>query len=531
MLYDRIANPMNISSTRDHPADRHKNLGNRLAAVALSLSVLAVVSAGFGTAAFAGDHTALVTSHPQEPPSWNYWDTAATAVSTVTFLNVRQPLVEILGDGTIAPLLATSWDISDDGLTVTFDIREATFGDGTSLDADDVVYSIMKNMESPLGSLSVPLQVIESVEALDDRTVRIHLSTPSQRLMTELGLQAGIIVPNGSLETLDTAKEVVGSGPYIFAEYNPGVDVKLTRNENYWGDKPFFETVTHRFIADETAAINALLAGDIDVIGAILGEGLERVDVIDKKGDFTLITLAPLEVSVVFLDTTNETLQNPEVRQAIAHGIDRETLLIAGQVGLGEQVCQYVIPFTAPWNNDNCPYPYDPEKAKEMLSEAGVEDLTLYFPFLTVAEFPALKEVLVSQMAAIGITLEAKPLDLSTWFDRVWGDAGEYDFGSITGGAKIEAFKGGGGRAPYGKSTSAVTNEVFDNLITASDSIVEREEYLAAMAEMASVFANDAWVIPLYSKSTPALSRADLQGIKLYRNIMEFDLRNLSWAD
>ncbi|MEQ9433735.1 hypothetical protein, partial [Thalassospira sp.] len=172
-----------------------------------------------------------------------------------------------------------------------------------------------------------------------------------------------------------------------------------------------------------------------------------------------------------------------------------------------------------------------PAKAKELLNAAGVEDLTLYFPFLMVGEFPALKEVLVSQMAQIGVTLDTRPLDLSTWFEQVLGDQGEYDFASLTDAVTIEAFQSGRGRAPFGKPTTAVTSETFDNLVTVSDEIVDRDEYIAAMTEMAKVFADDAWVIPLYAKSTPILARTGLEGIKPYRNIMEFDLRRIRSAE
>lgn len=505
--------------------------GKKAPSVALKLSTLALAASLGAQVAMADNSASLVTSHPQEPPSWDYWSVGATAISAVTFINVRQPLLEVLGDGSIAPLLAESWDISSDGLTVTFKLRDAKFSDGTGLDAKDVVYSLLKNKESPLGTISVPLSVVKDVTALDDRTVQLTLTMPSQRLMTELGMRAGIIVPDGAFENLEVAKEVVGTGPYIFSEYNPGVDVKLVRNEDYWGDAPYFENVTHRFIPDETAAINALLAGDIDVIGAVLGEGLERVDVINARDGFDSYVPPPFEISYVFLDTTNEDLQNDSVRQAIAHGIERETLLIAGQNGLGLPTCQYVVPFNAPWNSEYCPYSYDSAKAKELLNAAGVEDLTLYFPSLMVAEFPALKEVLVSQMAQIGVTLDAKPLDLSTWFEQVWGDQGEYDFGSITDGVTIEAFHSDGGRAPNGKPTTQVTTPEFDRLVDTADQIVDRDEYLAAMAEMAKVFTDDAWVIPLYAKSTPTLARTGLEGIKAYRNIMEFDLRKIRMTE
>ncbi len=495
--------------------------------LALKLIALLFVTSTSVQFAVAQSSESLVTSHPQDPQSWDYWSVSATAISAVTFINVRQPLLEVLEDGSLAPLLAESWDVSEDGLSVTFNIREASFSDGTELDANDVVYSLLKNKESPLGSIAVPLSVVKDVTAVDDHTVQLHLSTPSQRLMTELGKRAGIIVPEGAFENLNVAKEVVGTGPYIFSEYNPGVDVKLVRNENYWGDAPHFKNVTHRFIPDETAAINALLAGDIDVIGAVLGEGLERVDLISSRDGFEAIVPPPFEISYVFLDTTNKQLQNDKVRQAIAHGIERETLLIVGQNGLGETTCQYVIPFNATWNSEYCPYSYDPARAQELLRAAGVRNLTLYFPYLMVGEFPALKEVLVSQMAQIGITLDAKPLDLSTWFEQVWGDQGEYDFASITDGDTIEAFQSGRGRAPFGKPTTAVTNEAFDNLVSDADQIIDRDEYLAAMVKMTKIFADDAWVIPLYAKSTPVLARKGLAGIKPYRNIMEFDLRRI----
>jgi peptide/nickel transport system substrate-binding protein len=492
----------------------------------ITLVVAALTASLSAHAATAQSTDTLTTSYPQEPPSWDYWSVGATAISAATFINVRQPLIEVLEDGSLGPLLAESWDISEDGLTVTFTIREATFSDGTDLDATDVVYSILKNRESPIGSISVPLSIVENAVAVDARTVQLNLSVPSQRLMTELGKRAGIIVPDGAFETLDVAREMVGTGPYIFSEYNPGVDVKLTRNDNYWGSTPYFETVTHRFIADETAAINALLAGDIDVIGGVLGEGLERVDVVDARSGFAAIIPPPLEISYVWLDTTNESLQNDSVRQAIAHGIERETLLIAGQNGMGKTTCQYVVPSNAPWKNEYCPYNYDPARAIELLEAAGVEDLTLYFPYLTVAEFPPLKEVLVSQMAKIGVTLDAKPLDLATWFEQVWSEQGAYDFGSITDGVTIDAFSGQG-RAPFGFTHTEVTDTVFNNLVESSDGIVDYDEYLAAMAEMAKVFADSAWIIPLYAKSSPMLVRTGLEGIKPYRTLMEFDLRNV----
>jgi peptide/nickel transport system substrate-binding protein len=474
--------------------------------------------------------TTLVTQHPQEPPSWNYWENGSSAIMVPVFINIVQPLVEVLGDGSIGPMLAESWEISDDGLEYVFTIREAKFHDGTTLEAADVVYSLNKSAESPLGKIAVPFDPVANVEAVDDRTVKLTLSAPSAKMLTELGKLPGMIVPEGSHEALDMSKELIGTGPYTFGEYRPDIDLTLHRFDVYWDELPYFETVVQRFIPNETAALDALLTGEVDLVGAVFGEGLDRVDLIGDRDGFDAHIPSPIEVNWVYLNTNREELRDERVRQAIAHGLDRDALLLAGQSGFGITTCTLVIPYSAPWTTGYCPYPYDPDRAIALLADAGVENLTLDFPYLTIAEFPNLKEVLVQQMAAIGITLEPRPQDLATWLEQTWGDASGYEYGSITGGAIAEAFACGGGRQPLGKDNAVVCDDTFNDLIPLSDSIVDPDAYVDGMTAMVNAFADGAWVIPTYSKSTPGLSRSDLAGVKPYRTVLEMDLRNLQWA-
>lgn len=506
---------------------------SRLPLAALRGGLLSAVAlAALSAPSFAETKTSLVVSHPQEPPNWNYLVTGSSAILVPTFINVVQPLVELLEDASVGPMLAESWQVSADGKEITFKLRSATFHDGSSLDAGDVVYSLGKNKESSVAAIAVPLQVIDKMEAVDAQTVKLTLTTPSQRLLKALGEGSGIIVPEGAYESYDPAVTMIGTGPYKFGAYVPDVHLQLDRFDGYWGDKPFFETVTQRFISDETAATNALLAGEIDAVGAVLGEGLDRVESIAAQEKFDVLLPSPVEISFVFLSTKNEALRNEKVRQAIAHGIDRESLLLAGQAGYGEPICQQVVPSAEPWNNGYCPYPYDPDKARALLAEAGYANgLTLDFPFLTVAEFPALKEVLVALMADIGITINARPLDLATWLEQVWrGES--YEMSNLTGSTKVEAFQCGAGTEPLGKPTATdFCIPEFDALAKSSDGILDSAEYVAAMSEMVKLFADAAWEIPLYAKSTPTLHRADLTGLKTYRHRFEFDFRNVKWAE
>lgn len=499
-----------------------------LALVALGASALVLPLAGPAGAQAAS--TSMTMSHPQEPPNWNYWQTGSSALATPTFHNVIEPLVERLGDGSVAPLLAESWEISDDGLTYTFHIREAKFHDGTNLDAGDVVYSLLKNKDSPLAITRTPLQTVTSVEALDDRTVQVTLSQPSQRLLSMLGHAAGIIVPEGSHEALDLAVQMIGTGPYVFGEYRPDVHLKLSRFEDYWGDKPYFTDVTHRFIPDETAAINALLAGEIDMVASVFGEGLDRIGTVARDDRFNVIIPSPHEINFMFLSTRHEPLRDIRVRQAIAHAIYRDDYLQGAQAGYGETTCQWVVPFSEPWNNDYCPYEYDLEKSRALLAEAGHENIELDFPFVNVAEHPTIKDIVVAQLAEAGITLNVRTLDLATWLEQVNRD-GDYQFSNLTSGVTLESFVCEGGRQPLGRPDTVECLSEFDDLVRSSDAILDRDEYIEAMAKMAAVFSEGAWVIPIHAKATPTLTRSDLVGHKDYRLRVEMDLRNLRWAD
>ncbi len=503
--------------------------------VALASAALMLVASTAGATTVPADSGAtdargdtLTLTLPQEPESWNYWEVGANALRVPTFYNVQETLLENLPDGTIKPMLAESYEMSADGLSVTFKIRQAKFHDGTDLDAADVVYSMNKNAESPLGKISTAYGNVAKVEAVDDRTVKVTLKSPSASFLEEMGNSAGYIVPEGAHEKYDLKKQMIGTGPFVFGEYRPGTSLTMTRFEDYWGDKPYFKNLNWLFVDDETAALNGLEAGEYDVVTGVLAEGIDRVASFEQDPEFQAVFEKGGEVSYIFLSVKKPEFQDIRVRQAIAYAIDRQPYIDAALAGYGDATCLMAVPYSVPYNSDYCPYPYDPEKAKALLKEAGVANLEVDFPFVTVAYHPAVMEIMVAQLAEVGITLKTRGEDLTTWLDRTWTQ-GNYEIGQITDSAPISQYGCKGGREPLGKSSELCIPE-FEDKLAASDKNTNRDDYIKAMADLTNAFSDLGWVIPMMAPKTPQLARADLQGIQEVRINNSFDVRHLKWA-
>lgn len=476
--------------------------------------------------------TTLTVAHFQEPPTWDYLTSNSGAIRVPIFMNVIEPLMEFQRDGSNGPLVAESWEVSDDGLVYTFTIREGVFHDGSTLEAADVVYSLKANQLSPIGPISGPLSVVDSIEELDERTVQLTLSGPSQLLFPSLANRAGMIVPEGSLEANDIAGgELIGSGPFVFTDFQTDVGATFLRFEDYWGELPYFEVIEYRYITEQTSELNALLAGDIDMAVSFAGDTQARLPGLDD--DFTVHGMDPKGINYMFLSARSDKLADLKVRQAISHALDRDPILTAAVSGYGFPTCQYIEPYAAPFQNDYCPYPYDPARAMELLAEAGASDLEIEFVVIDTAAHPTISLIVADQLEKVGITVDVKLIDIPTWFDQVFG-LGQYEISNVTGGVTIDAFACGGGREPIGDNRgagddAATCDEEYQALLEAVDKITDYDEFIAAQAELAAVFADNAWVIPLYSRSSTRVSRSDLIGISPYMVDVEFDMRGLRW--
>lgn len=499
-------------------------------AVALSTALLSSTLAVAAPKPGEVGSTTLRASHPQKPTSWNYLQDGTSAFFVPTYLNILESLFETNSKGELKPLLATKLAVSKDGLTYTIDLRKATFHDGSEFTSEDVVYSLEKNKTATNGLLSSPLAVTKSIKASGPSKVIIKLSRPSNAFREALGQPATMITASGYFESANVGKKLIGTGPFSFGAFRQDIDLHLNRNAKYWGTKPFFKKVIHQFRDDESATISALKTGQLDVVGMLFGAGVDQVKpfITDKK--YQTFFWPSTSASYLFLNPKTKALQDIKVRKAIAHAINRKPIIDAAVGGYAEPGCVMVPTWTSPWNSNYCPYKYDVAKAKALLKDAGFADgLELDFPYLTLAEFPASFEVLTAQLAAVGITVKGRGLDIATWVEKVWATpTPEYDINHITNNAPLSTFGCKGTTTPYGYEM--LCDEKFESLIASSDSIVDPKKYVAAMKETANYVADQSWIIEIFSKNEPGIANAKLTGIAKSRTSMEMDYRNIKWA-
>ena len=490
-----------------------EKLLHRSFAVAIVLLVLGAVTV------FAGGRT-VTWSYTQEPPNWDYRTTGLTAVTAPLLLNVWETLIQLEADGTSVGLLAKSWDESSDGLKVTFNLRQGVkFHDGSDFTAADVVYSMNSNKKASVDRTKTPYLNVTDAKAIDDYTVQVTLAKPDIRFIYNMSDRAGIMVPEGFFEANDEATTVIGTGPYVFAEYRIDQDLTMTRFEDYWGDKPYFKKAVHRFIPDETAAINALLGGDLDFVASVIAEGMDRVFTVSKNNDNIELMLIPgTEVSYWLLDTNVEAFQDIRVRQAIQHGHNRQAHIDAATAGTATSSASMAVPSGVAWDSNYTPYPYNPAKAVQLLEEAGYGpgELVLDFPFANVAWHTVMAQVFQAEMAEVGITIKLRSLDLATWLDQV-NTQGQYEIFQITSGAPLTNYGCGRNRQQFGRGNQAFCDEKMDELIANVEAQSDWGAYVAAQHELHDYVAHQGWIFATKKPNVPVLYNSKLVGIKEHR--------------
>lgn len=364
-----------------------------------------------------------------------------------------------------APLLAESWDVSEDGLTYTFDLKEGvTFQDGTDFDGEAVCFNFERwnNFTGVLQSesLSYYWQKVnggfassdvpaldgtgkyESCEAPDASTAVVHLRSPLPELVAALSLpsfsmqsptalqeyEADAVTGDGEAPVLPeyATSHPTGTGPYAFESWSPGEEVVLTAYDGYWGDQGQITRIVFPIISDATARRQALQAGDIDGYDLV---GPADVAALEEAG-FQIVNREPFNVLYLGMNQANPDLADPRVRQAIAHAIDKEAL-VAQTLPEGTEVAtNFVPPSVAGWNADVATYDYDPAKARALLAEAGKSSLTIDFNYPTNVSRPYMPTpeqvftAVSADLEAVGITVNPVPDPWNPeYLDKIQGSA------------------------------------------------------------------------------------------------------------
>lgn len=322
---------------------------------------------------------------------------------------VYDTLLLATADGTIEPFLATEWSYNDDNTVLTLTIRDdVTFTDDSKLTAD-VVKQNLERFQTGTSPDAGYLSGITGIETPDDTTVVITLAAPDPALLNYLTRDPGLIQSVESFDSPDLATNPVGSGPYILdtAATVTGTSYVYTKNPDYWNpDLQHYDGVTINVLADPTASLNAIKAGEANGVRLASNDNLAEVEAAGWTVNANELDFQ----GILLLDragTMNPALADVRVRQAINYAFDRAALLTALQSDHGT-VTEQVFPATSPAYDPALDerYPYDPEKAKELLAEAGYADgLTIAMPSSTLLGATTYT-LLAQQLADVGITAE-----------------------------------------------------------------------------------------------------------------------------
>ncbi|MDU8943034.1 ABC transporter substrate-binding protein [Ovoidimarina sediminis] len=380
----------------------------------LSAAAVAIVAGG----AFA-QQTDITIGMQLEPPNLDPTGGAAAAIDEVVYANVFEGLTRYQSDGSIAPGLAESWEISDDGLTYTFNLREGvTFHDGAAFTAEDVKFSLDRaRAEDSTNAQKGLFAGIADVAVIDDTTVRVTLSSPNGGFLTNMAWGDAVILDPASAET--AATNPVGTGPFRFSQWVQGDRVELVRNPDYWGEAPALEAATFKFISDPTAAFAAMMAGDIDAFpGYPAPETLVQFEA-DPR--FKLLIGSTEGETILSTNNKADALSDVRVRKALAHAINRQEIIDGAMFGYGTPIGTHFAPHNPDYVDLTAGSAYDPELAKSLLAEAGYGDgltLSLKLPPPSYARRGG--EIIANQLAAVGITAQIENLEWAQWLEQVF---------------------------------------------------------------------------------------------------------------
>lgn len=328
---------------------------------------------------------------------------------------VFEGLVRSTADGKgIEPCLATSWDISEDGKTYTFHLREGVkFSDGTPVTAEDWEYSIERSVND--GSWSSMISYIEDVVVVDENTIDIKLAAPAGALLSNLAAFYCVVVPKDYYSTADAdtlANTPIGCGPFYLENWTPQEIMTFKANPYYWDEgHPAADEINFIVIPDENTLVMQLQSGQIDVA---TGVSAQMKTMLQATPDVNIVDFESTHVEYISMNYTSEKLNDVRVRQALNYGTNRDDIITAVYGGMGTR-CTSVLWPTAPHFNPNLPtYEYDAEKAKALLAEAGASDLELNL-IITAGSTSDLMmaTILKSQWEQIGVTLNIQQLDAS----------------------------------------------------------------------------------------------------------------------
>ena len=482
-----------------------------------SAAILAVTASGA-----LAQQTDITIGMQLEPPNLDPTGGAAAAIDEVVYANVFEGLTRFASDGSVMPGLAESWEISEDGLTYTFMLRDGVmFHDGTSFTAEDVVFSLDRaRAEDTTNAQAALFAGIDSVAAVDDTTVTITLSAPNGAFLFNLAWGDAVMVAPESAET--NATNPVGTGPFVFADWVQGDRVELSRNSEYWGEMPALEAATFRFISDPNAAFAALMAGDVDAFPVFPAP--ETLSQFEADPRFNVIVGSTEGETILSMNNMSPPLDDVRVRQAIAHAINRQDIIDGAMFGYGTPIGTHFAPHNPDYVDLTGNSAYDPDAARALLAEAGVSDLTLRLALPPPSYARRGGEIIAAQLREVGIETEISNLEWAQWLELVFrGKDFDLTIVSHTEPADINIYA----RPDY---YFQYDNPDFQQLMTDLTAATDPAERSSLNQQAQEMIASDYVNGFLFQLAKTGVANANIQGLWENAPTQANDLTGVNWT-
>ena len=354
----------------------------------------------------------LVVAASAAPAGLDFTTTGGAAAPQALVGNVYETLVRIDASGTPVPHLAER--VERDGGVFTFHLRDGvTFADGTPFTADDAAFSIHYVQNEWTNGLKAQMDPVTHVEVVNERTLRVAVEggeAAEDAWLWSMGTLTGAMMTPAGVDKLATAP--LGTGPYTVKRFDVGEAIEFDAREDYWGGDVARDGLI-RYFDDPVSAVNALRVGDADVVW-----GMQAPQLIDTLPDDIRVEVGTTNGEVLLsMNNTRAPFDDPDVRRAVAYAVDRAAVNEVVYNGLGTDTGGAPVPPTDPWYPGRDFYPFDPDKARELLA-GRTPEITITVPNRPYAQEAS--ELLYSQLRDVGFRVRLETVEFpAVWLNQV----------------------------------------------------------------------------------------------------------------
>lgn len=492
----------------------------------IHFSKLAFVSAIALAAGMGGAQaqTNLILAMQLEPPHLDPTSAAAGAIDSVVYSNIFEGLTRFMGDGSIVPGLAESWNISEDGLTYTFKLHDGVmFHDGTTMDAADVKFSLDRaRSEDSTNAQKALYAGISDVSVIDPLTVQLTLAEPNGNMLFNLAWGDAVIVAPESIDNIKT--NPIGTGAFKFSNWVQGDHIDIIRNDDYWGTPAILESATFKFISDPTAAFAAMMAEDVDVFSQFPAP--ENLPQFEADPRFQVLIGSTEGETILSINNKMPPFDNVLVREAVAHAINRQAIIDGAMFGYGTPIGTHFAPHHPSYVDLTANSDFDPDKSRALLAEAGFPDgfeTTLYLPPPSYARRGG--EIIAAQLAEVGIKAEITNVEWAQWLETVFRGK---NFG-LTIVSHTEPFDIGIYARP--EYYFQYDNPTFQGLMTTLNATTDPAMRNDLLAQAQTIISEDYVNGYLFQLAATSVAKAGVQGLWTNAPTQANDLTAVSWAN